>query len=151
MRDLYNSDGADFRCDTSQVGCAQICFNYYNPISVQRFRNIEIILITVPWLLFYGYAMSINNKLNKFKDHRKKLVFYQKVKQDREKRKRSRRNYNLLKNSFAFVKQNSNTSNQAQRNNLPSADGNIGNIPSPVVWKDVGFVKFIKINKIDYF
>ena len=89
MKDLYENDGSDFRCDTSQVGCAQICFNQYNPISVQRFRSIEIIFISVPWLIFYGYAMSINNKLAKFKEHRKKLIHYQKLKSYRDRKRRA--------------------------------------------------------------
>ena len=81
IHDLYYEDDRDFRCDTSQVGCAQICYNSFNPIGQDRFRVIEVVLISVPWLVFYGYAMSINNKLKKFEHQRKRLKFYEKVKQ----------------------------------------------------------------------
>ena len=78
---MYYEDDRDFRCDTSQVGCAQICYNSFNPIGQDRFRVIEVVLISVPWLVFYGYAMSINNKLKKFEHQRKRLKFFEKVKQ----------------------------------------------------------------------
>ena len=81
IHDVYYEDDRDFRCDTSQVGCAQICYNSFNPIGQDRFRVIEVVCISVPWLVFYGYAMSINNKLKKFEQQRKRLRFFEKVKQ----------------------------------------------------------------------
>lgn len=56
--EIYDDELEDFRCDTNQPGCKNVCFNNFSPISKERFWAFQIMFCTLPILIFHEYALS---------------------------------------------------------------------------------------------
>ncbi|XP_076819890.1 uncharacterized protein LOC143465457 isoform X2 [Clavelina lepadiformis] len=54
---LYGDEQAAFKCNTKQVGCDNVCFNEFSPISHIRFWGFQIILVATPAIMFMVYAV----------------------------------------------------------------------------------------------
>ncbi|XP_039249255.2 gap junction delta-2 protein-like [Styela clava] len=65
---VYSDEQSEFKCNTMQVGCPNICFNKFSPISHIRFWSFQIIMVTTPSIVFMVYsAHKIKKKTAKEK------------------------------------------------------------------------------------
>ncbi|KAL6044230.1 hypothetical protein STEG23_019910, partial [Scotinomys teguina] len=53
----WGDEQADFRCDTIQPGCQNVCYDQAFPISHIRYWVLQIIFVSTPSLLYMGHAM----------------------------------------------------------------------------------------------
>lgn len=53
---VYADEQSEFRCSTSQAGCTNVCFDKFSPISHIRFWGFQIILVSLPSVLFILYS-----------------------------------------------------------------------------------------------
>ncbi|XP_060057982.1 gap junction alpha-5 protein [Erinaceus europaeus] len=53
----WGDEQADFKCDTIQPGCENVCYDQAFPISHIRFWVLQIIFVSTPSLLYMGHAM----------------------------------------------------------------------------------------------
>lgn len=53
---VYSDEQSEFRCNTGQVGCGNICFNQFSPMSHIRFWSFQIIMVSTPTILFMVYS-----------------------------------------------------------------------------------------------
>ncbi|XP_012327419.1 gap junction alpha-5 protein [Aotus nancymaae] len=53
----WGDEQADFRCDTIQPGCQNVCYDQAFPISHIRFWVLQIIFVSTPSLVYMGHAM----------------------------------------------------------------------------------------------
>ena len=53
----WGDEQADFRCDTIQPGCQNVCYDQAFPISHIRYWVLQIIFVSTPSLVYMGHAM----------------------------------------------------------------------------------------------
>ncbi|XP_076801546.1 gap junction delta-2 protein-like [Clavelina lepadiformis] len=53
---VYSDEQSEFKCNTLQVGCPNVCFNKFSPISHIRFWSFQIIMVTTPSIIFIVYS-----------------------------------------------------------------------------------------------
>ena len=53
---IFSDDQFMFQCDTTHPGCKLACFNRHSPMSVARFFQMLILLISLPKIFFYLFA-----------------------------------------------------------------------------------------------
>ncbi|KAM4796864.1 gap junction alpha-5 protein [Rhinophrynus dorsalis] len=53
----WGDEQSDFRCDTLQPGCENVCYDKAFPISHIRYWVLQIIFVSTPSLLYMGHAM----------------------------------------------------------------------------------------------
>ena len=80
---VYSDEQSEFKCNTLQVqfktilsfqrtkkqfkiGCTNVCFNMFSPISHIRFWSFQIILVCTPSIVFMVYRYSSNSLTNSF-------------------------------------------------------------------------------------
>ncbi|XP_060684216.1 gap junction gamma-1 protein-like [Hemiscyllium ocellatum] len=54
---IYHDEQSKFMCNTQQPGCENVCYNSFAPLSHIRFWVFQIIMITVPSVIYLGYAI----------------------------------------------------------------------------------------------
>ena len=57
--DGYEMEEEEFECTTEQPACRQQCFNRFHPISHSRLWELQILIVSVPILIFSGVALTI--------------------------------------------------------------------------------------------
>ncbi|KAM4795869.1 gap junction beta-4 protein-like [Rhinophrynus dorsalis] len=67
---VWGDDQKDFDCNTKQPGCANVCYDYYFPVSHIRLWALQLILVTCPSLLV---VMHVAYRENRERKHREKL------------------------------------------------------------------------------
>jgi len=72
LNTLHSDDLREWKCDTAQPGCNQICNNRFSPMSHVRFFNLQIIILTFPRLGFYFCSFweeaTVNEKVKEEKN-----------------------------------------------------------------------------------
>jgi len=53
---VYADEQSEFRCNTQQPGCVQICYNKFAPISHVRFWGFQLMCVTMPSVGFIVYS-----------------------------------------------------------------------------------------------
>ncbi|KAM3837065.1 gap junction alpha-5 protein [Vipera latastei] len=53
----WGDEQSDFKCDTQQPGCENVCYDKAFPISHIRYWVLQIIFVSTPSLLYMGHAM----------------------------------------------------------------------------------------------
>ena len=94
---VYADEQSEFRCNTAQPGCNNVCFNIFSPISHLRFWGFQIIVVTLPSIIFLIYSghkakqkldmekeKQIKEKANKNAERLGKLQQLQKVQQNQQ-------------------------------------------------------------------
>ena len=56
--ELYEDEQAEFRCDTVQPGCHNVCYNAFSPMSQIRFWAVQCLICVVPVFVFHSYALA---------------------------------------------------------------------------------------------
>lgn len=72
---VYADEQAEFRCNTAQPGCNNVCFNRFSPISHIRFWGIQIIVICLPsiaFLIYTGHKTKVKLEIEKEEQNRNK-------------------------------------------------------------------------------
>ncbi|XP_043550255.1 gap junction gamma-1 protein-like [Chiloscyllium plagiosum] len=54
---IYHDEQSKFTCNTQQPGCENVCYNSFAPLSHVRFWVFQIIMISVPSIMYLGYAI----------------------------------------------------------------------------------------------
>ncbi|CAK8672104.1 unnamed protein product [Clavelina lepadiformis] len=49
---VYSDEQSEFKCNTLQPGCTNVCFNQFSPISHLRFWSFQILVVATPSVLF---------------------------------------------------------------------------------------------------
>ena len=57
--DVYGDEMSQFKCDTVQPGCSNVCFNSFSPIPHMRFWALQVLFCTLPIFGFYSYISKI--------------------------------------------------------------------------------------------
>ncbi|KAI3352223.1 hypothetical protein L3Q82_005586 [Scortum barcoo] len=55
---VYYDEQSKFVCNTIQPGCENVCYNAFAPLSHVRFWVFQIILVSMPSLMYLGYAVN---------------------------------------------------------------------------------------------
>nr|XP_018670894.2 uncharacterized protein LOC100184800 [Ciona intestinalis] len=53
---VYNDEQSEFKCNTQQPGCTNVCFNSFSPISHLRFWSFQILFVATPSVMFVVYS-----------------------------------------------------------------------------------------------
>lgn len=70
---VYSDEQVEFRCNTAQPGCNNVCFNTFSPISHVRFWGIQIIMVCLPSIVFLIYTGHLTKtKLDQEKSNKEK-------------------------------------------------------------------------------
>ncbi|XP_041056578.1 gap junction gamma-1 protein-like [Carcharodon carcharias] len=54
---IYHDEQSKFMCNTQQPGCENVCYDSFAPLSHVRFWVFQIIIISVPSIMYLGYAV----------------------------------------------------------------------------------------------
>ncbi|XP_067843091.1 gap junction gamma-1 protein-like [Heptranchias perlo] len=54
---IYHDEQSKFVCNTLQPGCENVCYDSFAPLSHVRFWVFQIIMISVPSIMYLGFAM----------------------------------------------------------------------------------------------
>ncbi|CBY31554.1 unnamed protein product [Oikopleura dioica] len=65
---VYSDEQSEFKCNTLQIGCTNVCFNMFSPISHIRFWSFQIILVCTPSIVFMVYSLAKISKANETND-----------------------------------------------------------------------------------
>lgn len=61
---LYQDEQERFVCNTIQPGCANVCYDLFSPISLFRFWLVELITLSLPYIIFIVYVVhKVSNDL----------------------------------------------------------------------------------------
>uniref|UniRef100_A0A665TVW2 Gap junction protein n=1 Tax=Echeneis naucrates TaxID=173247 RepID=A0A665TVW2_ECHNA len=55
---IYYDEQSKFVCNTGQLGCENVCYDAFAPLSHVRFWVFQIILVATPSLMYLGYAVN---------------------------------------------------------------------------------------------
>ncbi|CAG5111748.1 Oidioi.mRNA.OKI2018_I69.chr2.g6022.t1.cds [Oikopleura dioica] len=64
---VYGDESGNFKCDTNQPGCQNVCFNRFSPISHMRFWAFQLLFVCLPTIIFMGFAQFELAKVNMIK------------------------------------------------------------------------------------
>lgn len=53
---VYSDEQSEFKCNTNQPGCPNVCFNQFSPLSHIRFWSFQIIMVATPSIMFMVYS-----------------------------------------------------------------------------------------------
>ncbi|CBY19537.1 unnamed protein product [Oikopleura dioica] len=59
---VYSDEQSEFKCNTLQIGCTNVCFNMFSPISHIRFWSFQIILVCTPSIVFMVYRKEDSSR-----------------------------------------------------------------------------------------
>lgn len=54
---IYYDEQSKFVCNTQQPGCENVCYDAFAPLSHVRFWIFQVIMITVPTIMYLGFAL----------------------------------------------------------------------------------------------
>lgn len=57
---VYADEQTEFKCNTLQPGCKNVCFNKFSPITHLRFWAFQIILVSLPSIYFIVYSTHVH-------------------------------------------------------------------------------------------
>jgi len=70
---VYSDEQSEFKCNTNQPGCPNVCFNQFSPLSHIRFWSFQIIMVATPSIMFMVYsAHQVKKSPDDDKDERGK-------------------------------------------------------------------------------
>lgn len=70
---VYGDESSNFKCDTNQPGCQNVCFNRFSPISHMRFWAFQMMFVCLPSLIFMTFAQFEMSKIDKIEKQEKEL------------------------------------------------------------------------------
>jgi hypothetical protein len=71
---VYGDESSNFKCDTNQPGCQNVCFNRFSPISHMRFWAFQMMFVCLPSLCFMTFAQFEEAKISKIEIQEEKLL-----------------------------------------------------------------------------
>jgi len=70
---VYGDEQGVFRCDTSQPGCNQMCFNRFSPINHPRFWGFQILFCCLPSVIFIFITANQEAQMKKIENQEKEI------------------------------------------------------------------------------
>lgn len=64
----------NFKCDTNQPGCQNVCFNRFSPISHMRFWAFQMMFVMLPSIIFMTYAQFQTDQIRTAENTMNKLI-----------------------------------------------------------------------------
>lgn len=86
---IYGDEQGVFRCDTTQPGCNQMCFNRFSPMQHPRFWGFQILFCTLPSVIFIFITSNQEAQIKKMESLEKEF----KTKVDGETDEEKQKNY----------------------------------------------------------
>lgn len=96
---VYADEQSEFRCNTAQPGCNNVCFNNFSPISHLRFWGFQMMVVTFPsviFLIYSGHQTKIKVDAEKDKQMKDKQTEKEKLK---SKHKSMSRKASMMRNA----------------------------------------------------
>jgi len=59
---VYGDEQGSFKCDTGQPGCQNVCYNRFSPISHLRFWAFQLLFLSMPKFILYGYVNFVRDQ-----------------------------------------------------------------------------------------
>ncbi|CBY20502.1 unnamed protein product [Oikopleura dioica] len=69
---VYADEQSEFKCNTQQPGCNNVCFNSFSPISHLRFWSFQILACAMPSIIFVIYSGHKAREKSKLESEAKK-------------------------------------------------------------------------------
>jgi len=70
---VYGDEQGQFKCDTGQPGCQNVCYNRFSPISHLRFWSFQLLFLSMPKFILYAYISLVNAERKIIEKEREKL------------------------------------------------------------------------------
>lgn len=86
---VYADEQSEFRCNTAQPGCNNVCFNYFSPISHIRFWGFQLVACSLPSVIFIIYSGHKTHQLVEKEMELKKMEKMKKREIKRDERRKS--------------------------------------------------------------
>ena len=67
----WSDEQKEFKCNTQEIGCNNVCFNLFAPINQVRLWSIQLLAITAPLALYSVFVFHLLDK-RKEKERRQK-------------------------------------------------------------------------------
>ena len=71
---VYGDESGNFKCDTNQPGCQNVCFNRFSPISHLRFWAFQMLFVCLPSVAFMTYAQFELQKIDVITKKEKEFI-----------------------------------------------------------------------------
>ncbi|XP_069751889.1 gap junction alpha-4 protein-like [Narcine bancroftii] len=70
---VWGDEQSDFKCNTEQPGCENVCYDKAFPISHVRYWVLQILFVSTPTLIYLGHVLHISRKEEKLKQEEEAL------------------------------------------------------------------------------
>ncbi|XP_041068957.1 gap junction alpha-4 protein-like [Carcharodon carcharias] len=70
---VWGDEQSDFKCNTKQPGCENVCYDKAFPISHVRYWVLQILFVSTPTLIYLGHVMHISRQEEKLKQQEEAL------------------------------------------------------------------------------
>lgn len=70
---VYGDEQGQFKCDTGQPGCQNVCYNRFSPISHLRFWSFQLLFLSMPKFFLYAYISLVNAQRKIIEKEKEKL------------------------------------------------------------------------------
>ncbi len=70
VQQVWSDEQKDFICDITQIGCTNVCYDQFFPISHVRLWALQIIFVTCPSLVVVAHAKYREMKDRKYTAHK---------------------------------------------------------------------------------
>jgi len=92
VNEIFEDEREEFECNTLTPGCENICFNEFNPLSLLRLWQLQVLAVATQGIIFVIYLSHKNEKLDDAKD---KLKRHKRRMRKRHGKRRHRHGYYL--------------------------------------------------------
>jgi len=82
---VFDSERDEFTCNTLTPGCESLCFNEFNPMSLLRLWQLQVLSAATQAIIF---AIYLSHKSNKLEESKEKYIKAKKFKKFQKKRKK---------------------------------------------------------------
>ena len=72
-KQTFSGELSDFDCDTNIIGCTEMCFNNFSPVSLQRYWVFQLLSSSLPSVIFIIYGQHTLNQVQNISEIRKKI------------------------------------------------------------------------------
>jgi len=72
-KDAFKDQLDRFVCDTRMIGCEEMCFNAFSPVSLQRYWLLQMLVSAMPPIMYIIYSMHVMDQVSRAMRIRKKV------------------------------------------------------------------------------
>merc|ERR1711976_277659 len=72
-KSTFSGELSNFECDTKIIGCTEMCFNKFSPMSLQRYWTFQLSVVAIPSIAFIVYRRHTLAQVQKISEIRDKI------------------------------------------------------------------------------